>query len=334
MGRDRREEARTEAMAVATKQAIQEMTAQQEVDKLPGEVRELLGEMRALVGISDLCRLVAIKRIQQIKQYCLEHRINWERVCEGHLPKCRRSIDHYLDTLETFGDGTYESIIELTTHAERVAARRLMKAGTLRLDGDCLVIADRRVRNVPEEAHTVLEILRESMVREEAAKAEAAQERTLRKQAEAFAEKREAALIEARDAALEKIQRLEERPTPKELRTALDRKWWPILQEIRTAWVVRQGQLAAMIDEDDHSRAFWCGVQALLAEVQEGVYTLAMQLLGSRGNDYEAIVNLERGAPIQLGTNPAWPIPETPPERILRLQGGNGHDTTPDHPAA
>lgn len=330
MGQTARDQKRTDVMLQVVKETVAPAQGDGILDRVPGRYREVLGELRVLVAMSDLCRLTAIKRIQDLKAWCLDHRVSWEEVCDAALPKCRRTIDRYLDTLETFGDGSYEAIMEMTSHAERVQARRLLKDGTIRHEDGAIVISGKRFQNDPAHAYQIVEVLREAFAQAEAAKDELAKEKELRQRQGEASERREAKLHELLDAQGQKIAHLDARPTPKELQTALDRKWWPILQEIRTAWIVRQGQLAAMIDEDEHSRAFWCGVHALLAEVQEGVYTLAMQLLGSRGNDYEPIVNLERGAPIQLGTNPDWPIPETPPEAIQRLRGGNGHDTTHD----
>jgi len=301
--------------------------------RLPGDLRETVGEFRALVAIGDLCTLNALDRLTELKGWCLSHHVNWEQFCDELMPKGRRTIDHYLTTRQTFGDGSYEGVVKLTTKAERAAAYRLLKNGTIRHDGDCIVIERKRIQNDAAHAHEIVTILREAIAQRDASKAEAAQEKALRKREAEAAEKDKQALRDAADAKDRRIAHLEARPIPKDLTTELDRKWWPFLQQIRVEWICRKGQMAAMIDEDEHSRAFWAALHGILAEIQEGVYTLAMELLGARGNDYEAIVNLERGAPVQLGANPAWTMPETPPEMIERLRG-NGHDTTESHPAA
>lgn len=204
MSKSARDERRTAQMTAATTRALTVAEPHGSVvEQLPGHLREVLGELRALVAVSDLCRLSAIKRLQDLKAWCLSNRLNWEQLCDEALPKCRRTIDRYLETLETFGDGTYETVIELTTAAERVAARRLLKAGTIRHEGGCIVIGKKKIPNDPGHAHQILEVLREAIAQRDAAEAEADTERKLRKtdqdKAREEAKTLQAALQQAQD---------------------------------------------------------------------------------------------------------------------------------------
>lgn len=329
------EDARTDSMLVATKQAIEASVVHNEVDKLSGHARELLGELRALVGISDLTRLAAIKVIQQIKQECLDRRINWEQVCAERLPKCRRSIDHYLETLETFGDGMYETIIDITNRAERVHARRLLKGGGLRLDGDCIIIEDRRIRNVPEEAHTILEIVRESMAREEAAKADAANEKAARKRDSETHEKREQALHELLEKKAAEVARMNARPAPKEFKTEADRKRWQTLCAVRNEIEVAVGQLRAVFLDEDTTLPTWREAETLIGLGQYLFWEAGKELLELHGDVLGQFAALEPPVPFPMGDWPerdarGLPIATAP---ALALHSGNSPEII-DHPAA
>lgn len=229
------------------------------LDRLPGRYREMLGELRALTSMSDLCRLAAIKRVQDLKAWCLAHRVSWEEVCETTLPKCRRQIDKYLDTLETFGDGSYEAIIELTTLAEQVAARRLLKAGTLRLEDGQIIIGRRHIANDAAHAYQIVEVLREAFARADAAAIELVREKDLRKaNAEQFG-KTSAKLHELIDAKDAKLKAYQEAPTPPGLtseaeqqafqRVAADRRLLLLIADRIAAEALRPGASGALIYE-------------------------------------------------------------------------------------
>lgn len=285
MGREQRD-ARVEAAKICSTRDDQMAVASPAADKLPAGVREYLGEIRALVGISDLTRLAAIHRIQRVKEECLARRISWEQVCEETMPKCRRSIDHYLVTLETFGDGMYEPIIEITSKAERIQARRLLKGGKLRLDGDCIVINDQRVRNVPEEAHTILELIRESMAREEAAKADAATEKDLRKrQAEAAAkrEQRDHELLDAKDAELD---RWKGTPAPVGLKTEAERRAFARLLTWQIDQDAKANGIMGLLTERDHGGVFWFEVATWLSRQRKVWDELLKRCLVAHGDSF------------------------------------------------
>jgi hypothetical protein len=286
MRHQQREDVRTEKMMISTKRAIEATVVNDEVEKLPGPSRERLGEIRALVGVSDLTRLAAIKLIQELKQECLERRINWEQVCEESLPKCRRSIDRYLDTLETFGDGMYEAILDVTTRAERVQARRLLKTGELWLDGDCIVIADRRVRNVPEEAHTIIEIIRESMAREKAAKEEAAREKALRKADHERAEREKQAILDGAEATRQELERWKGQPAPAGLKSDAERRVFARLLTWQIDNDAKANGILDLLKEQDYGGVFWFELATWLSRQRKVLDELLKACLTRHGDSF------------------------------------------------
>lgn len=340
MKSQQREDARTDKMLVATKQAIEATVVYSEVDKLPAQSRERLGEIRALVGVSDLTRLAAIKLIQELKQECLERRVNWEQVCEESLPKCRRSIDHYLDTLETFGDGLYEPILDITTRAERVQARRMLRSGQLRLDGDCLVIGGRKVRNTPEEAHTILEIIRESMAREEAAKEEATKARAALKAQQEGAQKHFVALKEALAASQQQVRALSQLTPPDDLATDADRDSWRAARQTLADCDVRVAALASLAADPARTDVLRARVMGHLRTLQGWIQAAVDEIAEQMPPEWAPTIEAEEA---DCAIAPAMP-----PEMIedlrqrTRAKGGlalvsaghhNGHsaDPQPEH---
>lgn len=226
MGQTAREQRRTDVMLQAAKETAAPAQSDGILDRVPGRYREMLGELRALAAMSDLCRLAAIKRVQDLKAWCIDSRVSWEEVCDAALPKCRRTIDRYLDTLETFGDGSYEGILEMTSHAERVQARRLYKSGKIRQDGGEIVIGSKRIPNDAEHTYQIVEALREAFARAEAAEAEMAKEKALRKADNETGQRQILATHRALEAAQTRIRVLSQLQPPADLAADADRESW------------------------------------------------------------------------------------------------------------
>jgi len=313
MGQIEREQKRMDVMLQVAREAVAPAHGGEILDRVPGAYREVLGELRALVAMSDLCRLAAIKRIQTLKAWCVDHRVSWEEVCDAALPKCRRTIDRYLDTLETFGDGTYEAIIELTTHAERVAARRLLKDGTIHQEGNSIVISGKQIPNDAAHTYQIVEVLREVFAQRDAATDEAAKTKATLKQQQEMARKSAEALIMARNAAVDETARIQALPAPREMGTEADRRRWNQLKSWQTETEHLLESFDGLIDEDDHSREFWGEAVTWLGWLQLRIHTLGLRLLGRRG---AMVAELTR-----LGEPPRVALPQGEwPARTLEAQ--------------
>lgn len=256
---------------------------------LPPGLQRKLGVFDAMAAMSDLCKLNGIKLLQDLKAWCLDNQVNWEQFCDEHLPKCRRTIDRYLDTLDTFGDGSYEGVVALTTQAELIEARRLYKAGTIRQDGGEIVIGRKRILNDAEHAYQIIEALREAFAHAETAEAELSKEKELRQQQHSAAEE----IMKNHRELINKLRaenaHMKAYPTPIHGATEADRQRYPQVQAQFHEIDFACDRLAAINLEDGHSRGFWRELGHTVSRIKDRLCDLEREVADAHPDAYDPV---------------------------------------------